>query len=468
MKTILIPITSNFIVRSFLRADTFSILAGVPDMRLVLLAPAGKVDYYRGEFPGERVVFVPLPPYAASRRERFWRWAEIAGIHTRTAMMMQYAELFRRGSAKHIPARVVVFITKSILRSLGQFRWWRYFLRKIYAWFPADRSIAAIFHTYSPSLVYAPTMLTPDMAILKEAKKRGIPTVGMALSWDNLYSKTILRVHPDVLLAHTDSIKHQAETLGDYPAERIRVIGIPQYDRVFRKQGVMPRDVFLSSLGGDPNKKMIVYALSGKQGLAIEYDIIEILSQMRADGRIPADTEVLVRPYPRFDLPAGVLERIKKQYGFLAEPSMAHAGTGKDSWEFDEGAIRLLTNTLWHADVIITMYSTFFIEGAACNKPLVGIAFDGGQKNNFWNSARRFFAWDHLADIRPLGGITLVKSEKELAEAINDGLTHPEHLTQGRAAIVAQQCVTTDGKAGERVAALLLQMLQMSNTECLT
>ena len=142
------------------------------------------------------------------------------------------------------------------------------------------------------------------------------------------------------------------------------------------------------------------------------------------------------------------MERIKKQYGFLAEPSMAHAGTGKDSWEFDEAAIRLLTNTLWHADIIVTMYSTFFIEGAICDKPLIGIAFDGTQKNNFWNSAARFFEWDHLAEIKPLGGIRLVHSNAELAEAISAYLQHPQYDHEGRARIVSQQCGFTDGKAG--------------------
>ncbi len=324
-----------------------------------------------------------------------------------------------------------------------------------------DRRVAALFDRYRPDLVYAPTMISPDMAILKEAKKRGIKTAGMVLSWDNLYSKTMLRVHPDLLLAHTASIKRQAETLGDYPAERIRVVGIPQYDRVFRKQGLMPREQFIASLGGDPAKKLIVYALSGKAGLSIEYDIIEMLWRLREGGSVPLmrDAEVLVRPYPRFDLPEPALKRITKQYGFLAPPSMAHAGTGKDRWEFDERALALLVNTLHHTDLIITMYSTFFIEGAACDKPLIGIAFDGTQKNDFWNSAARFFQWDHLAEIKPLRGIRLVRSEAELAEAIRAYLRNPYQDREGREKIVAQQCGFTDGKAGERVGQALLGML---------
>ena len=426
---------------------------------MVFLAPEGKVAYYRREFPGAHIVFDALPPYMRTRRERLWRFVEMASIHTRTAAMMQRSELYRRGSREAFLRRLARFLVRGALRQCGRFSLWRTCIRHSYRRLPTDPRVAAIFDRYHPDLVYAPTLCAPDMVILKEAKKRGIATAGMVLSWDNFYSKTMLRVHPDALLAHTDSIQRQAMTLGDYPAERIRVVGIPQYDRVFKKEGLMSREAFIASLGGDPAKKLLVYALSGKAGLSIEYDMIELLARMRHAGRIPRDAQVLVRPYPRFDLPPLVMERIKKRYGFLAEPSMARAGTGKDSWEFDERAIDLLVNTLHHADIIITMYSTFFIEGAACGKPLIGIAFDGAQKNDFWNSAARFFEWDHLAEIKPLNGIRLVRSESELAAAIHDYLKDPGLLAAGRARIVSQQCGATDGKAGERVAAILLESI---------
>lgn len=455
MKTILIPITNNFIVRSFLRTDALHILAAA-DVRLVFLAPEHKADYYRSQFPGAQIIFDALPPYASSRRERVWRFVETASIYTRTTEIMQRSALQRRGSRQPFILRFAAFLGKSALRQCGRLWLWRQCIRSMYRYVPSDRRVAAMFERYRPDLVYAPTMLSQDMAILKEAKKWGVKTVGMVLSWDNLYSKTMLRVYPDLLLVHTASIKRQAETLGDYPSESIRVVGIPQYDRVFRKEGLMPRDAFISSLGGDPTKKLIVYALSGKQGLSIEYDIIEALWRLREAGSIPRAVQVLVRPYPRFDLPPAARERITKQYGFLAPPSMAHAGKGKDSWEFDERALNLLVNTLHHADIIITMYSTFFIEGAACGKPLIGIAFDGAEKNNFWNSAARFFEWDHLAEIKPLRGIQLVKSEAELTEAINVYLKNPAYLAEGRTRIVSQQCGLTDGGAGERVAKILL------------
>jgi CDP-glycerol glycerophosphotransferase (TagB/SpsB family) len=139
---------------------------------------------------------------------------------------------------------------------------------------------------------------------------------------------------------------------------------------------------------------------------------------------------------------------------------MAHAGSGRDAWEFDERALDLLANTLYHADVVITMYSTFFIEGALADKPLIGIAYDGGRKTDFAQSAARFFEWDHLAQIRPLDGIRLVHSDGELADAVREGLEHPAARAENRKKIVRQQCQYTDGMSGARTARVLLDMLE--------
>ena len=120
----------------------------------------------------------------------------------------------------------------------------------------------------------------------------------------------------------------------------------------------------------------------------------------------------------------------------------------------------LLTNSLAHADIVVTMYSTFFIEAAIFNKPLVGIAFDGYKTLDYWNSAKRFFEWDHLRDIGNLGGIRMVRSREELADSINPYFENPKELEAGRKKIVRQQCEFTAGSAGERLADELIKLLK--------
>jgi len=458
VKTILIPVSNSFFVRNFLRTDAYGELRRVPDMRLVLLAPQDKIEYYRREFLQENIVFDVLPDLMKMKSERFFAFVEKAGTHSRTVAIMQGTELRRRGTKESTARRVFYYLLGRAFWHLGRFSFYRRLVRFLYLLFPT-RVFRRTLAEYKPDLVFSPLMLRGETLLIKEAKSTGIKTLGMVHSWDNLTSKSFLRVHPDHLLVHTPMLKDQAVYIGDYPREKITITGIPQYDGYFLKERVRPRDEFIRELGGDPSKKLLVYAFSGKAGLHIDFDILDILHKAVVSGEIKEQPNVLIRPYPKHDILPEKMEQLKKQYGFLGLSVMSHVGKRTENWEFDEAALDLLSNTLAHADIVINMFSTFFIEAAIFDKPLIAIAFDGYQKFDYWNSARRFFDWDHLADLKPLDGIIFVRSEKELTDVLNGYLKNSKLHAQGREAIVRQQCQFDDGKSGERVAQAILRML---------
>jgi len=458
MKTILINIHDSYFVRSFLRTDTFDEFKKRRDIRLVFLVPQHKIEYYKKEFSHERVEFDIMPEIADVWYERLYKFIETASIHTKTVRMIYTAEFAR--SNLFFPIKLYYFLARQFLWCLGKWPLWRRVVRYTYLLIPSS-FFSDSFDKYKPDLVYCPSLLYEDYCFVKEAKKRKIPVVGNILSWDNFYSKCILRVYPDYLFVHTSTIADQAVQFGDYPKDKIIITGLPQYDRYFTRKGLLPREHFMKSIGADPNKKLIVYGFSGKLGLHIDFSVVDLLAKGRQEGRLIQPTELLVRPYPRYDFSNQRLEELNKKYGILGVSSMAHVGNSKDNWEFDEHSLNLLTNTLTHADVIVTMYSTFFVEGAIFNKPLIGIGFDGEKKLPYWQSAERFFDWDHLKDIDKLNGITRVMSEFELIKAINDALEDPGYLSEGRQRIIKRQSEFLDGKSGKRVADALVRILNI-------
>lgn len=464
MKTILANVSTSLFIRNFLRTDALDILKTTGDVGMVLLVPLEKLNYYRSQFPDTCLVFDALPEVANQRMERIFKFLESQSIHTDTVAMLQRTRLWRHESAGAFGRRFGRFLLSAMCRELGRFRWWRTLIRKWYRLIP-NHAFDDLLDRYQPDMVFCPNMIySEDYVLLKAAHRRKIPTVGMLLSWDNFYSKTFLRVPPDRLIVHTEKIRGHAVRFGDYPAHRIEISGIPQYDRHFRKQGIIARDQFIRELGGDPSKKLILYAFSGKNGLHLDVDMLDILHEMIEKKEISEPVNVLVRPYPKFDMPMKTLEDLRSGYGFLAERAMAHVGKkGEYDWEFDADSLRLLTNSLAHADVIITMYSTFFIEAAIFDKPLIAIGFDGRKKMDYWNSARRFFEWNHLRDIKPLGGIRIVQSREEFLRAINEYLKNPDTDAEGRKKIVMQQCQFTDGRSAERVVSILLNQLKIGN-----
>ncbi|MEK7502871.1 MAG: CDP-glycerol glycerophosphotransferase family protein, partial [Patescibacteria group bacterium] len=459
MKTILAKFDNSFFVRNFLRAGTFEKILNRGDIRFIFLVPKEKLEYYRKEFPQSNILFDILPEIKKSKIERFFNLAERFSIHTHTVYMIFRSE-FEKTKNLNAVRRAGVFILKFILWRLGRFSFWRRFLRKIYFLVPSA-VFSGFFKKYKPDLVFAPYMVFTDHAFIKEAQKAEIATLGMTLSWDNLYSKTFLLSHPDNLIVQTRKIEEQAETMGDYRG-KIFVCGIPQYDRHFSKQGVVAREEFFKKIGADPKKKLVVYAFSGKQGLRVDFDILSILNDARNGGNIVEDIEILARPYPRTDFPGEKLERLKKDYGILATQSTAHVGFGDADWEFDEESISTLENTLAHADIVITMYSTFFIEAAIFDKPLIGASFDGRKKLPYWDSASRFFEWDHLRDIKTLNGIWLVKNKEELVGAVNKYLKDPGFLKEGREKLVRKQVGFADAHSAQRVADVIIKLCFLS------
>ncbi|MDP2593161.1 MAG: CDP-glycerol glycerophosphotransferase family protein [bacterium] len=464
-KTILIPVSSNFFARNFLRSEAFTLLQKNVSVRIVLLTDESKVAYYKREFNFPNVLVDAVPKVRESLVEKIFQFVEQSSIVTNRTRIDHQTALWRmsgegRGKTTQFLSRLPTFIMRKTFRLFGRFGSpWRNFIRLVYSVF-SSRDFAEIFEKYNPDLAFAPTLVfAEDYSMLREAKRRGVRTVGFVFSWDTFFSKTFLRVFPDRLLAQTSKIKEQAVKFADYDEKKVEITGIVQYDRYFKKQAVLKRGDFFKKIGGDPCKKLILYAFSGKAGLKIDSDVVDILHSAISNGEIQEKTEVLLRPYPRFDFSQEKLQKMKDRYGFLGESSTTEIGAGKSEWEMNDEALSLLTNSLAHADIVISMYSTFFVEAAIWDKPLIAIAFDGHQKYNYWNSARRFFDWDHLKLLKAIGGIKLVKSKKEFVDSINSYLKNPALDKEGRRKIVEEQCEYTDGFSGRRVAEALKNFL---------
>ncbi len=463
-KVILVPVTSNFFARNFLRTEALSILKGQREVRLVFLVPKTQLDHYRSTYPFDNVEFDVLPEIVrTAASEIFFTFLERSSIHSYRVKADAKVTFFRgsrRVSKLQYLKRAPVYVYKRFLYALGSLgKPWRGLVRRIYGAYPRN-FFNDIFQKHSPSLVFCPTMVwSEEYCLLREAKRRGVPSVGMVFSWDTFFSKTFLRLHPDTLVVQTDMIKSQAEKLGDFTGE-IRVTGVLQYDLHFTKKDFLPRADFLKKLGGDPSKKIILYALSGKAGLEADMAALVALAEAVQKGEITTPVQILVRPYPRYDFKEKTIHNMKEKYGVLVEASTTAIGDGS-GWEMDERSIEFLENSLYHSDVVVSMYSTFFIEGAIFGKPLVAAAFDYPTERPYFDSAKRFFElWDHLHILKSYRGIALGTTRELFLKEINTALRGEDSYKTGREEIVMAQCQFKDGRSAERLATVIVNAVE--------
>jgi len=87
-----------------------------------------------------------------------------------------------------------------LLSKLGHIKLYRKLLRWADFHFMPKKFYKEYFEKYKPDLIFASDVFSaPDVNLLREARARGIFTIGMVRSWDNVTSKGMNRVIPAVI-----------------------------------------------------------------------------------------------------------------------------------------------------------------------------------------------------------------------------------------------------------------------------
>lgn len=432
--------------KNILQSDVFPLLK--EKAKVVFLVNPKKVAYYRDRIGSSDVLIETMP----SPRSPFWEeiWADLFlySLHTesiKTKIVHSY----------HSGGSLIGMLVKRVLWEFGRFRIYRSLCRYLYASIH-ERTFDSLFDTHTPSLVFAANLTSSDDArLLKAARARKIPTVGMPKGWDNLTLKTFIPIFPDALLVQTELMKTDAEHL-DYPSDSITVVGFPKFDVYADPTRAISREAFMRELGLDPARPLILYAGAGDQLAPHDEEILADLVQAVDIGVIPRRPQILVRPHPKYMYRDEVVP--KRDFWVLDRPGTRTAGSS--DFEFDEKDVLHLMHSLMHADVVIHTASTLGIEAAIFDKPSITLAYDGHSKVDSAISTGRYYRYDHLERAVATGGMRLAHTFDELLDHLKTYLENPSRDRAERALMAQENAFKIDGKAGTRVAAAILKMLE--------
>ena len=441
MKTVLITSFHVLISRNILAAPFLRHLTGRGGIRAVLAVPRRKVDFFAAAFGGERVVVEGLGrnPQAC---DRFLQDLSAAALSTRTLALKAAAGLGPSGAARAAAA--------VLGRRIRAVRWLDRTLT------PRGR-FAKLLSRYRPDAVFATDVFSAmDIRLMHEARDRGRPVLGMVRSWDNPTAKGLLRVVPDLLAVNSQTVAEELIRLHAVPRGRIRVVGVPHYDR-YRTGPAVRRAAFLAGLGLDPERRLVLYAPTGDRYLtanSVDRDIIEILSQTLPPThhllvRLPPADSVNLTGLP--DLANVTVERPGEHLALDPEVFKANELTPAD----DER----LVASLVYADLVVCGPTTVSIDAAVFDRPIILVAFDGRGTRPYGESVRRYYDYDHMAPLLASGGAKVARSPRELEEWVGRYLRNPELDRGGRGRIVAAECGRLDGRSSQRLAAALAELV---------
>jgi hypothetical protein len=244
---------------------------------------------------------------------------------------------------------------------------------------PPSKAIVRQLISESPDVVVAsPANLrnSEEIEYVKAARRLRIPTVVPVLSWDNLTTKGMIHVAPDLTLVWNDTQRDEAVRMHHLSPRGIAVTGAPFFDPWFRdSHAAERRDAFCRRVGLDPQHPFAVYLGSSTNIAKDETWLVRALARELREAADPQlrSLQLLVRPHPAN----------AKVHATLEEPNVVvwpKAGRLPDSDSSRED----FRATLQHAVAAVGINTSGMIDAVIADRPCVAVVvpeYDATQRH---------------------------------------------------------------------------------------
>jgi hypothetical protein len=282
------------------------------------------------------------------------------------------------------------------------------------------------------------------LPVVMAARRLGIPTATFIFSWDNLTTKARIAAPFDHFLVWSDLMAD--ELLRFYPdvtAERVHVVGSPQFEPYADPTLIWDRDRFDRELGLVPGRPVI--AFSGGDTFTCPEDPrhLRIVCELIRSGAIQGDPQVVLRPAP-VDTTDRYAEVLADHPIVLSRPAWRALGGAWGSVAPTRRDLELLVNITMHADVNVNMASTMTLDFALHDTPVVNLGFDVDPARNL---APRYYRFDHYRPVVELGAARIARDRAALAASVNAYLADPALDRAERAAFVDRELRIGPGRS---------------------
>lgn len=170
---------------------------------------------------------------------------------------------------------------------------------------PSPRGMRTFIREHEPDIVLlAPHLMpgSPQQEVLRAAQDAGVRTALCVASWDNLSSKQLIRVVPDIVTVWNETQKREALDIHGLPEDRIAVTGAQVYDPWFT-WWPREREAFCARVGLAEDRPYVLYvagALFPAEITEAQFVVERWLPALRASEKPELrNLAVLIRPHPK-------------------------------------------------------------------------------------------------------------------------------------------------------------------------
>jgi hypothetical protein len=284
---------------------------------------------------------------------------------------------------------------------------------------PPDQKIYSDLITKRPDVVVATPMnmrFSEEVEYVKAANALKIPTVVPVLSWDNLTTKGLFHVIPNLTIVWNAVQYHEAVNIHGLPENKVVITGAPFFDKWFDNHDMVEhRDQFCRRIGLDPLRPFILYLGSSANIAKDETWMIEKIYKGIKNHPDPQVRELnlLVRPHPSSAKNYKKMERgniiVWPKEGALPETSQAQ---------------RDFYNSLCHSKLTIGINTSGIIDAIINDKPCLTVI-----TKEYLGTQKQATHFNHLLDADVL---EVTYSLKECLEAIRRIICGKDHYQAQR------------------------------------
>lgn len=452
MKTIFITIFEGVEVKNILRTPILENLLSNGNIRIVLFTKSqDKVDYYKKEFNDPRLVFEVVENSGTSRLDGIFSKLKFTLLRTETTSL-------KRKMVCEYENRYIQYYIGSVINYIFAWPIFRRISRYIDFKFVKDNTYTSFFDRYSPDLVFAAHLFEEiEINLVREAKRRGIRTIGYINSWDKVTSRCMLRLLPDKAIVFNEIVKNELIDFNEMDSDEIFVSGLPQYDFFYTREPI-PKSDFFKKINISDKKELLVYAPMGRAFSSSDWDIIDLLNSLIKERKFKKECELLVRFQPNDFVDE---DEIKKRPDLKYDKPGIRFGSKRGvDWDMNNDDLNHLQDTLYHMSILICYASSISIDAAIFDKPVININFEIKKIDKLLKSPVQYYQSSHYKNALNTGGISLVNSQDELINTINEYLDNQSIKREERMRLVKEQCSYTDGKSGKRIADYIINYIK--------
>ena len=455
-KTILITSFHSFITKNILNTDVFSILSEQKRINIVLVVPITKIDFFKSiyERTNVKIIGFDISSIASIRILKLFSFFSHLLLDSH---YLWYKRRERLEANKNISGFLKYSFEVLFTKLFSGIKIIRAIFRKLFIRYGGVDTVYRIFDSFSPDGVFSTDAFDEgDLLFAAEAKRRGILLIDMVRSWDNCYSKGVLRVLPDKMIVNNETIKNEAICNHDVLAGNISVLGSPQHDSFIHDSRTL-RAEFFKNIGLDQNKKLIVFAPAGAILSDTDWQLATIFEEAIDSNKFSLPVQFFVRNHPNH--PADLSSIAGREDVVIENPGKVFNKKNPKETELTRDDNRHLADVLYYADIVIWVATTLPLDAVIFDKPLIAINFDGYEKRTYYKSVRRYHDEEHMKKMLSCGGVSIAKNKEEIIVSINHYFNEPSLNQEGRDGVVKQQFYKLDGKAGQRIGQFVLSMI---------